>query len=48
MAPFLRYVAVFLADLLRGACPEGSAGLQETTGEECYEYGCGAKDHGDY
>jgi hypothetical protein len=48
MAPFLRYVTVFLADLLRSACPEGAAGLQEATGDEGYEYGCGAKDHGHY
>ncbi len=46
MAPFLRDVAVFLADLLRGASSDSSAGLQESAGDEGYENGCGAEDHG--
>ena len=48
MAPFIRDVADFLANFLGSASPNGPAGFQETTSEESYEHGCGAKHHGDY
>ncbi len=38
----------FSAYFLGHTSPDGPAGLEEATGDDGYENGCGAKNHGDY